>query len=417
MDIFKFLRKSNQQPEQRSSPSSAPQEPSSAPGSLRTFREVNDLSTVEVTGVYDSQKIAAAYRCLEILSGTVASMPLRLYRRNSNGVFVIDTESSLSQVLEYNDQGRMSGYELSLNAVVNMCNTGNAYIMPFRKRGEVDRLVLLSPTSVNYDTYTDTYLVSDTINRIFGRFEAWEIIHIRNKSVDGGYRGLSTIQFAARALGIAQAADMETLRNLTESTARGFVTGGSNTTGFGALQEAQLKSVGDKITSELESGKRVISLPEGTDFKQMSISPKDLELISSRELSVYDVCRFYGVHPDMAFVTNGGNYKASEIAQANFLTQTLKPILRKFEAAFNKTLLLASQRNRYRIRFDITDLMSADPESMAKYYTSLYQIGALSTNEIRAKVNLDKIDGGDEHFVSTNLQPIKEPKVKGGINE
>ncbi len=40
-------------------------------------------------------------------------------------------------------------------------------------------------------------------NRIYGRFESYEIIHLKNNSLDGGYAGVSTIMYASRIFSIA----------------------------------------------------------------------------------------------------------------------------------------------------------------------------------------------------------------------
>ena len=41
-------------------------------------------------------------------------------------------------------------------------------------------------------------------------------------------------------------------------------------------------------------------------------------------------------------------------------------------------------------------------------YARQMQIGILSINEIRAKENLPPVEGGDTHWLSANLMPLKD---------
>lgn len=373
-----------------------------------TCTSTTTTDNVFTVGELGSMKIAAAYRCLSILSGTVASIPIKVYRKNKSGVY-IEVNNSLSDALKHNTFGLLNGYDTILNMVNQMHNYGNAYLLPMRELGAVNKIVLLSPNSVSYSKYHGKYIVNDTVNYISGHYDAWEIIHIKNTSVDGGYTGMSTISYAARVLSIATAADEEILETFTDNTVRGFVSGGGATMGVGSLQDSQLETVGDKIGMELSSGKKIISLPQGTDFKQLSINPKDAQILENREFSVYDICRFYGVHPDKVFTTAGGNYKASENSQINFLTDTLKPLIRKIEAEFNRKLLIGRERSEYKIEFDLSDISeNSDMSTRSSYYKTMLELGVLTPNEIRAKMHLDEVKDGDSRFVSANLKPINQ---------
>lgn len=366
-------------------------------------------------GEFGSMKIAAAYRCLSILSGTVASIPIKVYSRQPNGVYT-QCHTSLSDTLTHNPYGMLNGYDTILNAVVQIHNQGNAYLLPIRTMGIVTEIILLSPHSVSYNKYTRKYHVNDPVNKIAGVYDSWEVVHLKNTSVDGGYLGISTIQYAARVLNIAESADEEILETFTDNTVRGFVSGGGQSIGIGQLQDSQLQTVGDKIGAELSSGKKIISLPQGTDFKQLSINPKDAQILENREFSVYDICRFYGVHPDKVFTTAGGNYKASENSQINFLTDTLKPLIRKIEAEFNRKLLLAPERSKYKIEFDLSDISAnSDMATTSTYYKTMLELGVLTPNEIRANLHLDEVKDGDSRFVSANLKPINEVKEQSNI--
>ena len=169
---------------------------------------MNDLGqNVSVGSPNTAMKIASVYRCVDILSGGIASLPLQ-FKQKKNGVFQVNESHELSYLLSVRANSRLTSFDLIRNAVIQMVNLGNAYILPGHSiNGSPDKLTLLSPNSTTYDVQADNYHVNDMTNNIFGIFDSDEMIHLRNMSLDGGYTGVSTIQYASRVMNIAANAD------------------------------------------------------------------------------------------------------------------------------------------------------------------------------------------------------------------
>lgn len=364
-----------------------------------------------------AMKISAVYRCTSILSGAIASIPLRC-ERLKDGVFVEDNECALSSLFRGKPNARMNAYEFVENIIIQMLSQGNAYVLIRRKYDEVTELVLLSPGSCNYEKHIDRYYVADVINGVSGVYASDQIMHIKNMSIDGGFTGVSTIRYGARVLGIAQEADIQTYQTYESGgRMRGFVSGGEDgAKGLGALDDDQISDVADDISAKLASGQWIFSLPDGANFHQLGFSPADTQLLQARQFSVLDICRFYGVHPDKAFAQQGQNYKASEMSQINFLTDTLQPIISKIEAEFNSKLIYGSLNHKHRIRFDISVLYRTDLATQSQYWKTLIEIGALTPNEVRCMLGRSALQGGDEAFLSCNLAAIKSDKIQGVEN-
>ena len=217
---------------------------------LRDYGYSSD-KPVYVNTENQAMKLATVFRCTAILSGSIASLPLEV-KRKKDGYFVYDEGSSLNYVLNKVANPRMSSYQLIANAVVRMVNSGNAFILPIYDEYNIDlrQLVLLSPNTVSFDVNQNIYIVNDTINNIIGTYEADEIIHLKNLSLDGGYSGVSTIRYAATTMSVAASADERSLNSFQPgSTYKGFVSGDydQGVTGVGEYQDAQLSSVTDRI--------------------------------------------------------------------------------------------------------------------------------------------------------------------------
>ncbi len=375
--------------------------------------------TDEVTQKELALRIATVYRCVDILSKGVAQLPLEI-KRNMGGYFQteIDDLFGLNYLLNVRPNERMSAFELKRSMMVMTLIQGNAYLLPVLGSESYDKLILLGPNTVYYDPFTNTYSISDAINRVFGIYPADQIIHIKNMGIDGGYNGLSTLSFAGRVLAISDNADSANVETFKSGgILSGFVSGKGETVGFGSVQNKQLESVADNIEKQLSSGKKIFNLPGEMSFNQISLSPKDIELLASKQFNVFEICRFFGVHPDKVFAQQTTNYKASEMSQVSFLTDTLQPLLTQIELEFETKIIPREMFGAYKIDFNIEPLMQTDLSTQAEYMTKTIAAGARTVNDWRKAVGNPPVKGGDEVLVSANLVVLDSPKMTGASGE
>ena len=356
-----------------------------------------------------AMKISAVYRCVSILSGTIAALPLYPRRKTKTGEFAIDYESPLYQLLKWKANDYMSSYHLFENAVVEVLLYGKAYIFPKYRRGEVYELVLLDRGTVLYDEFTKKYTIKDFKNDVSGVFDSWRVICFQNKL------GVSTIQYASRILNISANADEQTLVNMRNGNKeKGFLTGGSAMAGMGTVQDEQVDRVAERLREQLSSGESVMRLPGELQWQPYSISPADAEILDNRKFGVFEICRFFGVHPDKVFVEQTSNYKASENSQTSFMTDTLQPLLAQIEREL--TIKLMPRKlvgTQVSIEFDRVALYQLDPINAATFYKSMFEVGGINTNEIRLEENRPPVEGGDVAFVTANVAPITSDKIYG----
>lgn len=382
-------------------------------GNITTWFGNNDLQVIAESsysvGPDMAMKLAAVYRCTSIVSGTVASLPLQIKKKVDGSYWKTEDTGRLANLLALKPNERQTSFDLIRNAVVQILNQGNAYIYPeWRMNGDLGRLILLSPNTCTYDKLSNRYIVNDMMNHVFGTFEADEMIHLRNLSTDGGYLGVSTLQYAAKVLRIASKSDDKSEEVYSPGgTRRGFVTGGDvYVKGVGAFQDNELKNVADRVSEELKSGKQIMNLPAGTGFSAIDLSPADSRLLENKQFGVLEICRFYGVHPDKVFAGQSTNYKASEMSQVLFMSDTLQQILKQISLEFTAKLFVPSQYGRYRIEFSIKDFYNTDLITQATVTEKNIQAGLQTINEARLEKGYPPVPGGDELLVSANLMPV-----------
>lgn len=352
--------------------------------------------------------IATVHRCVQLLSESVANLPM-LYMRKKGDIFVPDSNARLSYLLNVQPYETCSAFDFWAQLVQNMLMEGNAYVVPFYNpmTMEFDRLVLCSRQSVSHDVNADQYIVSDSLNNIYNTYEEPDIIHVRGLSVDGKH-GVSVLTYARLTMDIAIAGDRETLSRFQNGgSVRGVISNYQGTIGYGEYQDEQLANLASSVDSRFQGGERIVSLPGQVDFKQISLSSTDMQFLETRKFTVRDICRFFGVHPSFVFDDTSNNYKSAEMANVAFLSNTLNPILRKIENEFQRKLVSEKFAGKRRFQFDRRGLYACDLDSRVKYQTQTLAAGLYTVNEWRHEENKPPVEGGDRVFVSANLKDIE----------
>lgn len=375
-----------------------------------TVRTVGQKKYTSVTDPYEAMKCSIVYRGIAIVSDSVASIPIHIYHKNKQGYWEIDEKSTLNYLLTVAPSKRQNIYEFLEGIVTHMIVYGNAYIYITRDSDyEVKDLTLLYPHTVSYDELSDTYNVSDLYNKVSGNFKSDKIIHIRHKSL-GTFVGESVLTFAGRTIGLSNATDSEALSTMqTGGKLKGIISSESSLVGFGSAIDGQVDTIRDNMQAEIDSGKDIITLQSGAEFKPISQTMRDLQLVDLHQTTLSDLARYFGVSLAKLGINLGGNYQASLQDSMNFFTDTLKPLLKKLEAALNCKLIPQSLSKKYKIEFDITSLTYF--KEILSNYEKMTQLGLLTVNDIRKTFNKLETEGGDNVFVTTNTQPLAAPKV------
>lgn len=353
--------------------------------------------------------VATVFRCVTLLSESVASLPLQYLRLRGN-TYRPDTTSRLHYLLTVQPNATTSAFDFWAQAVQQMLLYGNAYIYPeySAETARIERLVLCGRGTVTHDTINDTYTITDIVNGVSGTFQERDIIHLRNLSLDGK-NGLSTLNFARLTLGIAQTGDNETLNRFANGgNVRGIISNDSSVRGFGEYQDSELQKTATDVDSKFQDGDRIVSLPGQVEFKQLSLSSTDMQFLESRKFTVREICRFFGVHPSFVFDDTSNNYKSAEMANVAFLSNTLNPLLRKIEAELHRKLIPAEVCHKQVFNFDRRGLNACDLDSKVKFYSQMIAAGIYTVNDARRLENMPDAAGGDTLLVSANLKNINE---------
>jgi hypothetical protein len=147
----------------------------------------------------------------------------------------------------------------------------------------------------------------------------------------------------------------------------------------------------------LVGGLKPIEIPQA--------SMHDSQFIEARKWQLAEIARLFRVPLHLLGAeTSPGSV---EHAGLDYVQHTILPWLRRFESAFQRDLI--SDDDRYFVEFDVRGLMRGDAASRSAYYRAMWDIGALSTNDILELENRNPVEGGDERYRPLNMGTLGAP--------
>lgn len=350
--------------------------------------------------------LSTVYRCVEVISDSIAQLPLEPYKMDSQGYKIKFTSHPTYKLLNKEPNPRMTRFDFIKVLIVSTLLRGNGYAYIERdEKGNAKGLHYIPSQLVAIiKPKTLREPVSYSITGI-GKVDSSNMIHIKNFSYDG-VEGVSTLNHARNSLGLATD---------SEAHASGFFKGGANlagilksTTNLNSQQKEALKSSWMMAFNPATGTPNGVAILEGNlSFEPITVNPTDAQLLETRQFNVVDICRFFGVSPVKAFDLSKSSYSTVEATNLSFLTETLSPLLEKIELEFERKLYKPSEKDSIDVRFDTATLLRADKAALAQYYNTLFNIGVVSPNDIRKQLDLPAIEGGDNTFVQVNIQTLE----------
>lgn len=359
--------------------------------------QYNGYSTYKTS---NAMALSAVYRCVEVITNSVASLPVKLYRIDDKG-FKFELNDNLSYILSKKPNEKMNAFTFYKLIVKDILMAGNGYALIMRKGGKVIGLQYVPAGLVSPIDRIDH--IEYMVTGIKGAVRQEDILHFMNFT-DNGVYGISVLTHARRVLGIADAGD---------TAAQNFFSSGGCTSGFlkfegpsSGKQREEILSAWNQATGGVRNQPNGIPvLPANVNYTQLSVNPADSQLLESREFSIVEICRYFGVSPTKCFDLTHASYNNSEMAELAFLNDTLRPILTKIEIEMETKLFKPEEK--FDIKFDVNELLRTDKKSQAEWFTKLFNLGSMSPNEIRKELDMEPVDGGDIKVAQVNLTSIK----------
>lgn len=358
-------------------------------------------ASVEVTEETALQ-VSAVWACVRLLSQTVASLPLVVYRKTDKGR-ELAPDHWFMRLMERPNQYQTK-YEFWEHQVANLALHGNLYARKTELGGAIRSLLPMNPLQV------ETKLLAGKVAHMFsvdGGIVALASDSVWHARMNGDLIvGRSPLQFGRNLIGVAQAAELAVTKLYTNGGKRSGVLSFDK-----LLTTEQRQQVRDNF-SNLTTGTddRLLVLEMGAKFDPISMSPQDIELLASRKFQIEEICRWFGVPSVLVNDTSGSTTWGSGIAElvTGFYKLNLRPYLEAIENSITTHLFSDADRKEYEVEFDFEGLLRASQKDRYDGYRTGIQSGLLTPNEARAMEWLPAIEGGDQLLIQGAMIPVKD---------
>ena len=354
-----------------------------------------------------AMRVSALYACVRILSTTVGSLSLSLYRRLPNGDIEEATDLPEYDIVCSEPNPLYSSYTWNSTTMEHESLNGNSYTRLFFGRGgRISKMEILHP---NYTTpflhngglfYRTTGLDGNQIV-----LADYEVLHFKNIS-DDGLIGRSPISVGADTLGQA-IAQQKYASNAYKNGGglRGLLQGDEH------LNAKQVEAMRQSVMTVMQDYERTASigiLGGGFKWQQVGMSPRDAEYIAASKLSVLDICRIFGVPPHMVAEMDKATFSNIEHQSIELVTHTVRPIVKSREQEMNRRILRKSDKGTLFFRYNLDSLLRGDSKARAEYISKMLSWGVYNIDEARALDNMNQLpDGlGKKHYIPANMLEV-----------
>lgn len=374
----------------------------------------------EPVNEHGAMQLSAWFSGTRLISQTIATLPIGLFQRASNGDKEPVAQHDVYGLLHDSPNADQTAVEFWEGRALGLCTSGNGFAeKKMRANGS-----LISLERMPHDTVVRRTESGALEYRFFDRgkeekLPEGKVFHIRG--FGDGDVGMSPVAYARQTLGLAVATDKAAAQMFAKGMrTRGFFVMPRDTKPLTQEQRADAR----KTLVDANSGPSAPwagILEGGVDWKSVNLTPQEAEMITSRKFNVEDICRWLGIPPILlGHAAQGQTMWGSGVEQImlGWLTLGLRPYLTRIEQAAKKRLLTPEDRARkIFVEFNVDGLLRGDSKARAEVLAKQSQNGALTPNEWRKLENRSPLPGGDQLFINGGLVPIELAgrKIRGPL--
>lgn len=289
-----------------------------------------------------------------------------------------------------------AGMDFFEQIIANILLFGNGYICGLRdKSGSIKQLHLLNPKQTSIEVYNNKVAgykyVASGGSKIY---PFSDVLHIKNYNPKNNLYGMPAIEAAKIPLNIHNAA-LKWNHSLLSNGARpsgALVMRDSND----YLSEEQFdrlkQQLAEKFSGSENSGKPML-LEGGLDWREMSISPKDMDFIEAKNSAAREIALAFGVPPQLLGINGDNTYSNMQEARLALWEETLIPMLEKVTDALT-SWLADNYYEDIKITFD-RDNISALASKRENLWAKLTSCDFMTVNEKRELVGLKPLGNKD----------------------
>jgi HK97 family phage portal protein len=315
--------------------------------------------------------IPAVSGCVDLISNFVACMPVKLYKYKQGAVTEVENDTR-TRLLNGDTGDTLDAFQMKKAMVEDylLGKGGYAYIQ--KQRNDVTGLFYVE------EKYITVMKSADPVHKEFEilveghQYKPYEFIKLLRNTKDGA-SGVGLTVEVSKAL---ETAYQTLLYQLS------LVKSGGNKKGFlkanrklGQEEIDVLKTAWRNMYANNEEN--VVVLNNGLEFQEASNSSVEMQLNESKQTLKDEINGLFHISNDFNLT----------------FKEAIYPIVKAFETALNRDLLLEKEKKNYFFEFDTKEIVKASLQERYNAYKTAKETGFMTLNEIRKAENMNYIDG------------------------
>lgn len=308
---------------------------------------------------------------VKLISGSIASMPIYVYKEDKN-YRVSRKTHYLERLLNEDTSYTYNGYQFKSDIARDILLYGKSYFYVERKGNTIEGI-----HHVNYNTVSEINLL-DKKGTIRGKTINYTLNNIVCQASETDF-----LIIDSGNLGVLNSRDIlelmmqhsEMVKTSFDNTVRptGVLKSASR---LSKESIARLRESWSNLYQGSKNAGKTIILEEGLEYQSLTANFEGLQLNETKKSFVEDVERLFNLY----------DVKGNDEL---YLKRTLAPLINCIESAINSFLLLEREKeNGYFVRFATDELLRPSAEVQFKMYGEAVSSGLMSIEESRARLDL-----------------------------
>lgn len=322
---------------------------------------------------------------VDFIANCVASMPVKLYKYK-DGKIEEKFDDDRVKLLNGDTGDTLDAFQMKKAMVEDFLLGKGGYCYIKKKRNDViglyyveDRYITImkvyEPIFKQYQIFVGGYDSDEGKQKQYGTFEPYQFIKLLRNTKDGA-SGVGLTVEVSKALETAYQTLLYQL---------GMVSTGGNKRGF---LQANRKLGQDEINALKRAwanlygnnNENVVVLNNGIEFKEASNSAVETQLNESKKTLQDEINALFHLYPN--------DFERT-------FKEAIYPILKAFETALNRDLLLEKEKKNLFFEFDVKEIIRTTLKERYESYKLAKETGFMTLNEIRRAENMEYIEGLD----------------------
>lgn len=351
--------------------------------------------------IAQAMTIPAFSASVHLISNTVASLPLKLYKQDGDRIEEVHDDSR-TVLLNKETGDTLDGFQMKKSLVTDYLVSGGGYAYINKERNKVKSIHYIPNGSVGVTSSPDIVFKRNDFIVHGQMYRDYEFIKLLRNTANGG-TGFGLVAENNKMLSVAYhtLVFMELLVK-TGGNKKGFLKAQSR---LSKEAMAELKMAWSNLHSNNQEN--IIILNNGLEFQESNNSSVEMQINQNKISNNNDIYNMFGIPVELM---NGKATGGNEEMYSSFVKLCILPLLEALESAVNATMLLTAEKDKMVFKFDTTSILMADIEKRYKAYEIAIKNGLLQIDEIR---KIEKYEPMGLDFVKLSLaDALYNPKTK-----